>query len=286
MKDRFSLSSIKENCQLILFLNWVFNSMQPNYKESPLLKPIVILQTELQRSLLAATVPKTTWTSWLFQVHKVLLWSGKSVTQFTKKITRYHFANSVDTAASMYQVEFHLCLWIMTTVFLEIPHLPLDLEQILHLISLFYLKFFVKNYLVLFWAAMTLSLGDMIFLILVGTGNSDRELIFPNSAGLLLSINCFRLDNSSKSVISLALVTKFWVLQDLGKVLYNLPPSKTFGSNSTTLKILYRLLIFFRTIKTNNAWNYLKMTLTAILEYFLRNPRVTSCKVTSAKCSF
>ena len=93
MKDRFSLSSIKENCQLILFLNWVFNSMQPNYKESPLLKPIVILQTELQRSLLAATVPKTTWTSWLFQVHKVLLWSGKSVTQFTKKITRYHFAN-------------------------------------------------------------------------------------------------------------------------------------------------------------------------------------------------
>lgn len=177
-------------------------------------------------------------------------------------------------------------IWHLTTVFLEIPHLPLDLEQILHLISLFYLNFFVKNYLVLFWAAMTLSLGDMIFLILVGTGNSDRELIFPNSAGLLLSINCFRLDNSSKSVISLALVTKFWVLQDLGKVLYNLPPSKTFGSNSTTLKILYRLLIFFRTIKTNNAWNYLKMTLTAILEYFLRNPRVTSCKVTSAKCSF
>ena len=161
-------------------------------------------------------------------------------------------------------------IWHLTTVFLEIPHLPLDLEQILHLISLFYLNFFVKNYLVLFWAAMTLSLGDMIFLILVGTGNSDRELIFPNSAGLLLSINCFRLDNSSKSVISLALVTKFWVLQDLGKVLYNLPPSKTFGSNSTTLKILYRLLIFFRTIKTNNAWNYLKMTLTAILEYFLR----------------
>ena len=123
---------------------------------------------------------------------------------------------------------------------------------------------FLKNYLVLFWAAMTLSLGDMIFLILVGTGNSDRELIFPNSAGLLLSINCFRLDNSSKSVISLALVTKFWVLQDLGKVLYNFPPSKTFGSNSTLKEII------FRTIKTNNAWNYLKMTLTAILEYFLR----------------
>ena len=118
---------------------------------------------------------------------------------------------------------------------------------------------------------MTLSLGDMIFLILVGTGNSDRELIFPNSAGLLLSINCFRLDNSSKSVISLALVTKFWVLQDLGKVLYNLPPSKTFGSNSTTLKVLYRLLIFLELL--NNAWNYLKMTLTAILEYFLRETR-------------
>ena len=134
-------------------------------------------------------------------------------------------------------------IWHLATVFLEISHLPLGLEQILHLISHFYLNF-LKNYLVLFWAAMTLSLGDMIFLILVGTGNSDRELIFPNSAGLLLSINCFRLDNSSKSVISLALVTKFWVLQDLGKVLYNLPPSKTFGSNSTTLKILYRLLIF------------------------------------------
>ena len=142
-------------------------------------------------------------------------------------------------------------IWLWTSVCLEIHHLPLGFRPGTNTTPDFTFYFnFLKNYLVLFWAAMTLSLGDMIFLILVGTGNSDRELIFPNSAGLLLSINCFRLDNSSKSVISLALVTKFWVLQDLGKVLYNLPPSKTFGSNSTTLKILYVLLLFFRTIKT------------------------------------
>ena len=100
--------------------------------------------------------------------------------------------------------------------------------------------------------AMTFSDGDIIRLILVGTGNSVKELMFANSAGLLLSMRALRFCNSSMSSISRALVTKFWVLQDLGRVLYNLEPSLTLGSNSTTslkeilnFKIFYLSLMFY-----------------------------------------
>ena len=109
----------------------------------------------------------------------------------------------------------------------QLKHFSEKLQSWQHLRIIF-------TYLVLFWAAISLSLGETILLIFVGTGKSDREVMLANSDGDLVSINCFLLANSSKSVISLLLVTRFWVLQDLGRVLYILDPSLTFGSNSTS----------------------------------------------------
>ena len=73
------------------------------------------------------------------------------------------------------------------------------------------------------------------FLTPVGTGMSENPWNSASSAGLLLSISFFLASNSWGSSISLALVTRFWVLHDLGKVLYKaLLSGVGLGSSSLT----------------------------------------------------